>query len=331
VRSSEDSFRLFEEILVDRTQWSLPSQTEADTRARLIDRILRDALDWPDANISREELANPGYMDYVLSLQRRVMVIEAKRSGDSFRLPPDISTANNFTLAGVLRTVKNLQEYINQVQTYCFNNGIEYAAVTNGLQWVIFRAVRTDGIHVSRGRVVVFKSLEDIRDRFIDFWSLLSKSSVDNNSLPRTFQPSEATVFQYKRVADELHYHQEKVSRNTLSADLEPLIGEYWGEIAEDKSKEKLRDLFVKGPALVTVLEAVEHKLTLALSNTLATSNRIFQSRQADDLKSSMTKKIQSHMALPSRGEVILLLGRVGSGKTTFVHHFDLPPLSAQK
>jgi hypothetical protein len=238
------------------------------------------------------------------------------------QLPPDVSTAHAFTLGGVLRTVKNLQEYITQVQTYCFNNGIEYAAISNGWQWVIFRAVRTDGIHVGRGRVVVFKSLEDIRDRFVAFWSLLSRASVENNSLARTFQPSEATAFQYKRVADEVHYYNEKVTRNDLSADLEPLIREYMGEIADDKSKEKLRDLFVKGPALAEVLNAVGHQMTVALSNTLATANRVFQSRKVDDLKGSIKQKIKSHIALPSRGEVILLLGRVGSGKTTFVHHF---------
>lgn len=208
------------------------------------------------------------------------------------------------------------------MQTYCFNNGIEYAAVTNGQQWIIFRAVRTDGIHVGRGRVVVFKSLQDIRDRFVEFWTLLSKGSVDSNSLTRTFQPSDTMASQYKRIADELHYYQERVSRNSLSADLEPLIAEYMGEITEEKSKEKLRDLFVKGPALADVLQAVEHRLTLALSNTLATANRVMQSRRVDDLKASIKKKIDAHIAIPSRGEVILLLGRVGSGKTTFVHHF---------
>jgi predicted type IV restriction endonuclease len=179
MKSSEDCFRSFGSIVADQEQFNLTAQTEADTRARLITRVLRDALDWPDANISREEYANPGFMDYVLSLQRRVIVVEAKKSGDSFSLPIDVSSAALFTLAGILRTVKNLTTYINQVQNYCFNNGIEYACVTNGLQWVIFRAVRTDGIHVGQGRVIVFKSLKDIRERFAEFWGLPSKQSAE--------------------------------------------------------------------------------------------------------------------------------------------------------
>jgi predicted type IV restriction endonuclease len=199
VKSSEDCFKSFESIVVEQAQFNLATQTEADTRARLITKVLRDALDWPEPNISREEYANPGFMDYVLSLQRRVLVVEAKKTGDSFSVPLDVSTSASFTLSGILRTVKNLNDYINQVLTYCFNNGIEYACVTNGLQWVVFRAVRTDGIHVGQGRVIVFKSLEDIKTRFAEFWALLSKQGVENNSLVRAFQPSESAAFQYKR------------------------------------------------------------------------------------------------------------------------------------
>jgi energy-coupling factor transporter ATP-binding protein EcfA2 len=168
----------------------------------------------------------------------------------------------------------------------------------------------------------VFKSLEDISARFADFWGLLSKQSVENNSLVRTFQPSETAVFQYKRVTDELHHYSERVTRNSLSADFEPLIREYMGEIATDKSKEKLRDLFVKTRALGEVLNAVEHRMSLSLSNTLVTTNRITQVRKADELRTSVRRKLDATFALPARGEVILLLGRVGSGKTTFVNHF---------
>lgn len=287
MKSSDECFKSFETIVADQAQFNLETQTEADTRARLISRILREGLDWPDANISREEHANPGFMDYVLSLQRRTMVIEAKKSGDTFQLPQDVSTAPTFTLNGILRTVKNLQIYINQVQKYCFDNGIEFACVTNGPQWVIFRAVRTDGIHLSQGRVIAFKSLKDILDRFTEFWNLLAKRSVEDNSLVRTFQPPDAPAFQYKRVTDELHHYSEKVTRNSLSADLEPLIREFMGEIADEKSREKLRDLFVRSTALKEVINAVEHRISLSLSTTLATSGRIVNSHRPEYLKVS--------------------------------------------
>jgi hypothetical protein len=322
MKSSEESFTAFLKLKAQMPQYDLISQTEADTRARLISRVLEDILDWPPENIFREEHAHPGFMDYVLSTQKRIAVVEAKKSADTFELPADVSTSAQFTLNGILRTVKNLEQYVVQVINYCFSNGIEFAIITNGLQWVIFRALRTDGIHFRQGNVVVFKSLDDIEARFIEFWSLLGHNNVLNNSLIRKFQPSDAPLFQYRRVADELHTYSEKVSRNALSLQLEPLLQEYMGEITDERSKEKLRELFVKGTALSQVLDAVEHRISLALPDKVRLSGRIFDVGKVEHVRAGVKQKITTALALPSRGEVLLLLGRVGSGKTTFVNHF---------
>ena len=150
--------------------------------------MLGEVLDWPNDQINREENANPGFMDYVLILNRRVAVLEAKKSGDSFRLPLDITASKSFTLNGIIRKVANLQAHIDQVLSYCFKNGIEYAIVSNGTQFVVFRAVRVDGIHIGQGRVVVFNGFDDMDKRFVDFWGLLSRPAVESNSLQRTFQ-----------------------------------------------------------------------------------------------------------------------------------------------
>jgi predicted type IV restriction endonuclease len=185
MKSSEECLQAFLRLKGDLPNYPLSSETEADTRARLIDRVLGEVLDWPPENINREEHAHPGYMDYVLLVSRRTAVLEAKKSGDTFQLPHDITSGKTFTLNGIISKVANLQLHINQVMSYCFNNGIEYAIVSNGLQYVVFRAVRVDGIHVGRGRVLVFNGFDDIETRFVSFWELLSKSGVESNSLPR--------------------------------------------------------------------------------------------------------------------------------------------------
>lgn len=232
MKSSEECYNAFLQLKADLPKYPLQDQTEADTRARLIDRVLSEVLDWPNHQISREENAHPGFMDYVLILNRRVAVLEAKKSGETFHLPSDITSRKPFTLNGIIRKVANLQTYIDQVLGYCFNNGIEYAIVSNGLQYVVFRAVRVDGIHIGQGKVVVFNGVDDIEKRFLEFWELLSRTAVESNSLPRTFQDSEPPGFQYQRLADHVHPVREKVTRNRLSPDLEPLIAEYMGEIA---------------------------------------------------------------------------------------------------
>jgi len=195
-KTSEEAFEAFNSLKADLPKYDLVGQTESDTRARLITRLLTDVLDWQPEHINREEHAHPGYMDYVLLTNRRIAVIEAKRSGDTFHLPTDLSRVKNLRLAGVVRTVKNLQTHISQVFAYCSNNGIEYAVVTNGLQYVIFRAIRTDGIHIGQGRVIVFLGFDDIEARFVEFWSLLARPNVEKR---RFCVPNKRELFRRTR------------------------------------------------------------------------------------------------------------------------------------
>jgi predicted type IV restriction endonuclease len=122
MKSSEECFEALRQLKNDLPKYPLESQTEADTRARLIDRLLSEVLDWPPENVRRGEHAHPGYMDYVLILNRRIAVLEAKKSGDTFQLPKDITSGKPFTLNGIISKVANLQQYINQVTNDCFNN-----------------------------------------------------------------------------------------------------------------------------------------------------------------------------------------------------------------
>jgi predicted type IV restriction endonuclease len=105
MKSSEECYQAFLRVKGDLHKYSLEKQTEADTRARLIDRILAEVLDWPPESILREEHAHPGFMDYVLMLNKRVAVLEAKKSGDTFQLPHDITSGKTFTVNGIITKV----------------------------------------------------------------------------------------------------------------------------------------------------------------------------------------------------------------------------------
>jgi hypothetical protein len=47
VRSSEECFESFKALKSEVDLYPLETQTEADTRARIISRVLHDVLDWP--------------------------------------------------------------------------------------------------------------------------------------------------------------------------------------------------------------------------------------------------------------------------------------------
>ena len=319
--NSAEAFQAFLAIKAGIDQYELPLPGGADARLRFIDRILREVLGWPNQSIKQEQASEP-YINYVLQTNKRAAVVETKRSGDPFQLPADIKLPPSLTLGTVLRLVKSLQPDIDHVSQYCWQNGIEYAIITNGPQWLIFQATRTDGIHIAQNRVLVYLDLSDIERRFSEFWSQLAKSQVEENALARAFLPSDAHIFQYRRIVDELRARQDRVSRNNLSLDIEPLIAEYMGEIAGEDSANKLRDLFVKSRALEEMLRAVEQRISFSLSSTVENAARLQQTSKPASLRHGMERRLKKHLSLPPRGEVVLLLGRVGSGKTTFVNHF---------
>src|SRR5438552_2733983 len=66
------------------------SVSEADTRAKVIDRVLREVCLWPEQDIVREEHVDRGYIDYYLQLNSKAVVaVEAKREGLPFTMPVD--------------------------------------------------------------------------------------------------------------------------------------------------------------------------------------------------------------------------------------------------
>jgi len=70
------------ENLSEISKMTLDDSSESDTRSKIIDSILKDCLNWQTGDIFREEHGDSGYVDYILRLgQRNVLVIEAKKKG----------------------------------------------------------------------------------------------------------------------------------------------------------------------------------------------------------------------------------------------------------
>ena len=97
--------------------WStvMDSLNEADTRAKIIDSILKDCLGWSERDIKREDHVHVGYTDYQLLVDGSLrLIIEAKKAGEYFEIPTD-STRRTFKIDGVLSTIRNLADAIDQV------------------------------------------------------------------------------------------------------------------------------------------------------------------------------------------------------------------------
>ena len=213
--------------------------TEADTRSKIIDPIFKDCLDWSESNISREEHVHKGFIDYVFKIGGiPKFVLEAKKVGVSFKIPLSFKS-RKYRLDGPIGRSGTLIEAIEQVRRYCTEIGANYGIVSNGDQFIIFETFIT-GKEWRKRECIIYNSLKDIEDNFIDFWDLLSRNAVRLNSL-RKHVSGELGGTYYYRPLDKVHNKDEKLVRNHLADVMMPFIGFIFEEITDDSQIDILK------------------------------------------------------------------------------------------
>src|ERR1700680_2529797 len=122
-----------------------PNRTanEAETRHKIIDCVLHDVLSWPRNRVAVEEYITPGFADYVLKKKDGdgQLLIEAKKAGIYFSLPFAHKADETYCYMAIstLKSDPNINNAMLQVRTYCVDTGCEYAAITNGHEWILFK------------------------------------------------------------------------------------------------------------------------------------------------------------------------------------------------
>src|SRR2546426_1604051 len=112
--------------------------TEQDTRLKIIDRVFAEVLGWPLSEISTEDRAGRGYIDYKLTVNGLArLIVEAKRDGRDLGVSAQVP-GRAYKLNGPVFHSDTVQEGIDQGIRYCGQKNAELACVTNGSQWVIF-------------------------------------------------------------------------------------------------------------------------------------------------------------------------------------------------
>lgn len=124
------------ELLERGSSLMLHGANEAETRKKLIDRIVEDVLDWNDLDIAYEERVSEDghttFSDYVIRTADTSILIEAKRIGITFNTIPE---QKKVKLSGSIMQGKT-GEAIKQARNYCRKKSIPFAVVTNGYQWI---------------------------------------------------------------------------------------------------------------------------------------------------------------------------------------------------
>lgn len=296
-------------------------KNEADTRFKIIDKLFVQVLGWPEEDIHLEEAAGEGRSDYRLTVgPLNRMIVEAKREGRDLGILED-HAARAFKLNGGSFKTEAAQEGIGQVIHYCGYRACELGCVTNGRQWMIFRGNRgADGIDTLEGKAVVFGSLEAVKDKFQQFYDLLSYEAVGEFRYRAVFQEAEGQPIRSKAFRAPVRTRESRVFLKApkISQDIDRIMLRFFQNLTAEDDAEARRDCFVTTTESRSAEEGIAR-----ISEELRDQVQELAKVEGAELVEAIKRVKDMH-----RHELILLVGTKGSGKSTFMERFFADVLS---
>ena len=289
---------------------------EAQTRIDVISRILYEVLGWKHDDIRVEHRVSENgkvtFADFVVSTATYSFVVEAKKIGKSFQnLPLERTTkirklSRNGALAAPIR----------QARDYARGLGIGFAVLTNGSQWIIFPASRTDQVSFDNSLAIVFSSLRSILEKDHDeFRELLAREAVISGSLESALLGRIETKTDERRLN---RYYSGTI--RPARTNLFPLI-----QTAIDTV---LTDDFISGDSellekcYVSTRDSIRFDSRIQMH--ISKRQPIAETRPLRPMKSreqrALSEVIESATNV-ARPVAVLILGLVGAGKTTFLNY----------
>ena len=302
-------------------QWfasNAASRNEATTRLHLINDLLFECLSWEvRADCIAEERFNGLYADYVLLCPRHMVVVEAKKEGIYFEIPPGRAN-RQYRIKTLTKDIPELGDAISQAAKYCQQRGIPYAVVTNGHQLVAFLGSREDGLPPEEGRALVFESMEAMLADFKTLWTSLAKPGVSERSLHRLLLADDSPVLP-KKLSEQVSPYPGVKDRNIIQTDLQIMADLVFEDII---SSSELEDEFLKNcycnSGALSQYALVSKSLLASRYDALLNSTGIPTLRPAIGKRGISEELIADSFSK----RPILIIGDVGVGKTMFFRHF---------
>ena len=310
-----DSFVEFNLFRTEGPSFDAEEWSEADTRSKLIDRLLIRCLDWPETAIRRELTIKNERLDYLLSLERPVLVVEAKRNSLTFAIPPK-SLFYQIKLKTLLQNNPSLEPDIEQVQGYCSTWSIPYAALTNGRQLLVFASFRFDGKPWREGMAYVFSDLYGKYD-YADLYGLLSRHAFQTNDIYSRFYRMPATDKAKSLIS---HYSRPNtnVQPNPLGAAIEPFLQKAFADAVTEDSQDVLQHCYVY-PAECRLRE---EELEQLLTDRPPQFDVEVTDIQNKNSFVQFGERLKSYLGVSKPTQIVFVIGGIGVGKTMFIRRF---------
>lgn len=293
-------------------------RNEAQTRFDLIDIFLKECLGWEHHEIKVENSNGTDYTDYELGSPRR-MIYEAKKQSKHFDLPPT-NQRHVQSLKQLRKLSKTNEDALKQVQEYCANRGVSYAAITNGHQLIAFVGSRQDGIDPLDGKCLVVSSIEQLVADFALIHGLLSRNAIQENRL-MSFLNSGGSSSIPSKLSAALPVYPDLKERSDFQASLKIISDLVLEDVISNDAVEKTfyENCYCEAGALsqYSLLSKKILSYRYAALFTPDESNPSLQPVKGGKKKS--VKLSDEIIALTTSKRPIVLIGDVGVGKTSFI------------
>ena len=239
------------------------------------------------------------------------LIVEAKRAGVLFTLPNARFEPEPVTFALLKKESKETGAALRQALGYAASLGARYIAITNGTQWIIsLTYVQSQAIE--EREVIVFDSLETIRDNFRRFWTCFAKVSIVSNEIYPLLMESRKKPAPAK-LSLSIPGYPIPSERNRFRNELSYILQTVWDVLSRTENTL----LFLE--TCYVLPEANEHLLAFATAMLTRRST-------ADQLKSINADAESFSQAIIGydNEKPFVLLGDVGHGKSTFLNHLRL-------
>lgn len=312
------------QIVIDESKSR--SHNEANTRHKIIDFVLHDFLHWPRNRVFHEEYVHPGFADFILKKGNgdALMVIEAKKEGVFFEIPVAYSNDETSGFISIKKLIsdENIKNAVTQVRQYCYELGCEYACITNGHEWIFFKTFE---------KGTKWDSLQAFVVRRLDFFVAEYTKAVNNfsfiavtehSSLPvllTSAHPKDRSIFFPK---EKIASYAHPITANRLATGLRPIVKKYFGVIGDDD-----RDFMDKCYVSQREYHGTFEGMRTLIQDSLTPYFEGYGVQQLEDTGKGgrLGGRIAKNLKHRRQGEVLVLFGGKGSGKSTFIkrllHH----------
>ncbi|WP_437975007.1 P-loop NTPase fold protein [Sorangium sp. So ce295] len=312
--AAEDVLR---ELIAELKSTNVTQINEAATRLRFIDRILAEVLGWPRSQLNPEtyvgQVKEKQWLDYhLVAGESSRLVVEAKRLGKTFNFEPKKRT-RRVSLQS-LRTAHSpaLGTVIKQATGYCQKTGTINFVVTNGTQWIASIA-SWPNIPESKIDALVFHDLDEILGNLREFVEALGPDAIIRGTLIEKAIQGPSLLPPFARSVNMTFANNPPQTKNYLARPLETLMLLCFDDLTGTEREQMLEFCYVTNDLTDSYVARLESFVGQTMPHNLRDANYI------DRTKSGKGKKRPPEVF--SSGESVLLIGKVGSGKTSFIEY----------